>query len=75
MCMKDNRDTRILATVFHKHKYITNPDVTTEDCVIASESKLEYELKGRMPPHLSKSTLDKLERIGTTLKKVWMQKV
>ena len=34
ICMKDTRATRISATVFNKHKYITNPRVTPEDCVI-----------------------------------------
>ena len=36
MCMKDTRATQILATVFHKHKYITNLDITSEERVIAA---------------------------------------
>ena len=53
MCIKDTRATRISDTVFHKHKYITNPDVTPKDRMIAAAGKLADKLKGRMPPHLS----------------------
>ena len=67
MCMKDTRATRILATVFHKHKYITNPDITSEDRVIAADGKLEDTLDGRMLPHLIETILEQLERIGTIL--------
>ena len=34
MWIKDTRVTRILTTVFHKHKYITNPDIKLKDQVI-----------------------------------------
>ena len=68
MWMKDTRATQILATVFHKHKYITNPDIKPEYRVIAAAGKLIDALKGRMPPHLSETTLDQLEHIGTILK-------
>ena len=50
--MKDTRAKRISATVFHKHKYIANPDITPEDRVIAAAGKLEDAHKVRMPPHL-----------------------
>ena len=56
MWMENNRATRISATVFHKHKYITNPDITTEDRVIAVAGKLVDTLKGCMSPHLSEKT-------------------
>ena len=68
MWMKDTRATQILATVFHKHKYITNADITTKDRVIAAAGNLEDTLKGGMPPHLSEKILEQLERIGTILK-------
>ena len=68
MWMKDTRATRISATVFHKHKYITSPDITPEDRVIAAAGKLENTPKGRLTPHLSETILDQLERIGTILK-------
>ena len=53
MWMKDTRVTRILATVFHKHKCITNLDITPEDQVIAATGKLAGALKGCMPPPFS----------------------
>ena len=62
--MKNTRATRILATVFHKHKYITNTDVTPEDCVIAAAGKLAYELKGCITLHLSETTLDQFSALG-----------
>ena len=65
---KDTRATQILAMVFHKHKYITNPDITPKDRVIAAAGKLSDTLKGRMSPHLSETTLEQLECIGTILK-------
>ena len=52
MWMKDTTTTLISATVFHKHKYITNTDITPEDRVIAASGKLTDTLKGRIPPHL-----------------------
>ena len=75
MWMKDTRSTQILATVFHKHKYITNPDITYEDRVISAARKLADTLKGRMSPHLSETILNQLERIGTILKDERTQKV
>ena len=57
MCMKYTRATRISATVFNKHKYITNPYITPKYRIISEASKLADTLKGRMPPHLSKTTL------------------
>ena len=52
--MKDKRVTRISATVFHKHKYITNPRVTQEDHVRSTAGKLTAKIKGRMAAHLKK---------------------
>ena len=66
--MKDTRATRISATVFHKHKYITNPDITPEERVIAATGILSEELKGCIPSHISETTLRQLEQIGTILK-------
>ena len=67
MCMKGTRSTQILATVFHNHKYITNPDIRPKERVITATVKLVDALKGRMTPHLSETTLEKLDRIGTIL--------
>ena len=69
--MKDTRATIISATVFHKHKYITNPSVTPEDHGMATAGKLEAERKGRMSAHLVEMDLQQLERLGTILKQGW----
>jgi hypothetical protein len=37
-----SRTTRISATVFFKHKYITNPHVTPADAIIAATAKLSH---------------------------------
>ena len=66
--MKDTRSTRISATVFRKHKYITNLDITLDERVIAATSKLADALKGCMLPHLIETTLEQLDRIRTILK-------
>ena len=73
--MKDTRATQISATVFHKQKYITNPDITPKDRVISSEGKSADALKGCMPPHRSDTTLKQLERIRTIPKKGRIQTV
>ena len=75
MCMKYTRATLISATVFHKHKYITNLDIMPEYQVIAAARNLADKLKGRMPPHISETTLNQLERIGTILKQGMTQMV
>ena len=72
--MKDTRVTIILAKLFHRHKYITNPGVIPEDRVIATAGKLVVDLKGRMENHLSKTALEKMDQLGTILKQGWSQK-
>ena len=70
MWMTKSKDTRVSGKVFHKHKYITNPDITPEDRVIASMIKLSQEISGRAcNNHLSDTTLDQLTRLGKILKK------
>ena len=66
--MKDTQFTRVSATVFHKHKYITNPSITPPDRVIAAAKALADEIKDRMPHHLSATSLDHLERLNAILK-------
>ena len=65
MWMKASRATRISATVFHKHKYISNPTVTAADAVIAAASNLAAVLKGKLPQHLKESSLNELTRLST----------
>ena len=66
--IKDIRATRILTTVFLKHKYITNPDITPKNQLIAAAGNFDDKRKGHMPHHLSETTLKQLERIRTILK-------
>ena len=65
MWMKASRTTRILATVFHKHKYISNPVVSAADAVIAAASNLTAALRGKMPQHLKELSLDNLTCLST----------
>ena len=66
--MKDTRATIISAIVFHKHKYITNPIVTPEYCDMATAGKLVDKVKGHMATHISKTSLQQLEQLGTIIK-------
>ena len=69
--MKDTRAMRILATVFHKHKYMTNPVVTPEYIIIYTADKLAAKFKDRMANQLSKTASDQLEQLGSILKQGW----
>ena len=63
--MTNSKDMRVSGKVFHKHKYITNPDVTPEDRVMAAMSKLSQEISGRAcNNHLSNTTLEQLTHCG-----------
>ena len=69
MWMKKSKDSRVSGKVFRKDKYITNPDVTSEDQVIAAMSKLSQEISGRAcKNHLSGMTLDQLTCLEETHK-------
>ena len=59
---------RISGTVLHKHKYITNPDVTPEDRVIVAMDMMSQELKENLPEHLSNTTLEQLTTLGNIIK-------
>ena len=71
MWMTKTMATRVSGKVFHKHKYITNPDVTPEDRVITAMGKLSQEIRGNScNNHLSDTTLDQLTRLGEILKSI-----
>ena len=57
MWIKEMKTKRISDTVFHKHKYITNPDVTPEYRVIEAMDRMSKELKGNPPEQFSVTTL------------------
>ena len=61
--MQQTRATRVLGTVFHKHKYISNLAVTPADAVIAAARNLASALKGKIPHYLKGSPLAELTRL------------
>ena len=66
--MKNTRSLRVSATVFHKHKYISNPDVTPADRIIAAAGALAKLLTGNLPQSLNDTSLTHMERLGSILK-------
>ena len=64
MCMINTRTVRISNTVFHKHKYISNPTVTLYDAVIAAAQNLAAALKSKMPYYLQESPFSELSRLS-----------
>ena len=64
MCMINTRTVRISNTVFHKHKYISNPTVTPYDAVIAAAQNLAAALKSKMPYYLQESPFSELSRLS-----------
>ena len=50
--MINTRATRVSATVFNKHKYISNPTATPVDVIIESAENLIIAIKSHMPHHL-----------------------
>ena len=60
MWMINTQTVRISNTVFHKHKYISNPTVTPDDAVIAAAQNLAVALKSKMPHYLQESPFSEL---------------
>ena len=60
--MLNMRVARMSATMFRKHKYVSNATVTPPDTVIAGANNLTIALTGNMPHFLQESTLAKLAR-------------
>ena len=56
--------TRFSATVFHKHKYISKPNVTPADAFIAAAGNMALALKGTIPACLQQSPLADLTRLS-----------
>ena len=70
MWMTKLKYTRVSGKLFHKHKYITNPDVTPEDRVKSAMSKMSQKISDRAcNNHLSDTTLDQPTGLGEILKK------
>ena len=62
--MLNTRATRVSATVFHKHKYISNPNVAPANAVIAAAGNLASALKGTIPACFKKYRLADLKRLS-----------
>ena len=63
--MINTRATRVSATVFYKHTYISNPNVTLADAIIAAAGNLITAIKCHMPHLLQESPLSELTRLST----------
>ena len=68
MWMKNTRSLGVSATIFHKHKYISNPDVTPANRIIAAARDLAKLLKVNLPQSLNDTSLTHLDRLGSILK-------
>eukprot|EP00804_Cyclotella_cryptica_P008215 CCRYP_015150-RB/>CCRYP_015150-RB protein AED:0.19 eAED:0.17 QI:0/0/0/1/0/0/2/0/720 len=65
------RITRISASVFFKHKYITTPTVTPADAIIAAASNLVHALRTNIPgQQLGATKLHDLQRLQDILQTV-----
>ena len=58
--MKGTHSTRVSGAVWFKHKYPTNPAVTSEDWIVAAIGGLAKTLTTKIPPQLQEKTVDKL---------------
>ena len=58
-----NKHTKNIRKFFFKNKYITNPTSTPEDAIMAAAENLASALKGKIPLHLQKSSIQALSRL------------
>ena len=63
--MINTQATRVSATVFHKHKYISDPTATSADAIIAAAGNLITTIKGHLPHCLQESHFSELMRLST----------
>ena len=61
--MNDTKRIRGSDNVKFKHKYITNPSITTCDAILNAAQKLNSALRGSTPPPLVKSGIDHLRAL------------
>ena len=65
----DTRTTRITATVFLKHKYITNPVMTPADAITAAAANLAHTIENNVKAqHIDQTKLNDLKRLQHILK-------
>ena len=68
--MLNTRANRVSATVFHKHKYISNINVTPADAVIAEAGNLASVMKDKIPVCLQQYPLRELMRLSESFSDV-----
>ena len=61
--MSETKKIRGSKTVSFKHKYITNPSVTTGDAIVNAYQQLTSALRVSIPPTLVKSGIDHLRAL------------
>ena len=64
--MKETKKIRGSDTVSFKHKYITNPSITTGDTIVNASQQVPSALPGRIRPPLVKSGIDHLRALTDT---------
>ena len=57
--------TRVSATVFYKHKYLSNPTATPANAIISAAGNLITAIKGHLPHCLQESHFSELTRLST----------
>ena len=61
----NTRSTRVSETVFHKHKYLSNPTATPADAIISAAGNLITAIKSHLPHRLQESHFSELTRLST----------
>ena len=57
--------TRVSGTVFFKHNYITNPETTPTDAMIAAANRMTETLRNQTPINMCEEDLEPLRRLET----------
>ena len=57
--------TRVSGTVFFKHNYITNPETTPTDAIIAAANRMTETLRNHTPINMFKDDLEALRLLET----------
>ena len=65
--MKDTQATQVSGVVWFKHRYLTNPSVTSEDRIVAAIGRLAKTLTTGVPPQLHNDMGDKLCKLQEVL--------
>ena len=59
------KETRVSCTVFFKHNYITNPETTSTDAIIAAANIMTKTLQNHTPINMYEDNLEALQRLET----------